>query len=250
MVGLDPLTETTRLFVGGLPHDITPEQIAQRFQSFGSVQSVELVPEKEGSVHAGPTLKQCRGFAFVQLRPKDDAVLHRCMSMVRLAHLFPSMSKEAAVHNMAHMGRRGMHARIAIKCGPLHVSLVHCFCSHLQYNGCKWMGGVLRVEPASMHYRARLAKEEVDELSDKQPLGQDQAHASSQPGDDVSHEHNRDDAAPLTILRRDGKKVVTILCTTSRTKYCLLRIFTTGCSCRRCLVMADKLMLFPKAKPV
>lgn len=82
MMGSTILTETTRLFVGGLPHDIRPEQIAQRFQSFGTVQSVELVPEKEGSVHAGPTLKQCRGFAFVQLNPKDDAALHRCISMV------------------------------------------------------------------------------------------------------------------------------------------------------------------------
>ncbi|BDA43982.1 probable nucleolar protein 8 at N-terminal half [Coccomyxa sp. Obi] len=157
MMGPDSLKEETRLYVGGLPHDVSPEQIAQRFQSFGTVQSVELVPEKKGSVYAGPTLKQCRGFAFVQLSPKDETALHRCVSM---------------------------------------------------YNGCKWMGGVLRVEPASMHYKARLAKEESDELSRKQPLEQDQAHVRLQPGDDGPDERNREDAAPLTILRRDGKKTM------------------------------------------
>ncbi|CAL8469969.1 g9511 [Coccomyxa elongata] len=70
------------------------------------------------------------------------------------------------------------------------------------------MGGVLRVEPASMHYKARLAQEEKDELSTKQPLEQDHAHARLQPGDDRPHECNTEDAAPLTILRRDGKKTM------------------------------------------
>lgn len=90
------------------------------------------------------------------------------------------------------------------------------------------MGGVLRVEPASMHYKARLAKEDLEELSRKQPLEQDQA----QPGNDGPHE----DAAPLTILRRDGKKVAT----TSRTTSCYC-IFATGSSCKSCLGVADKL---------
>lgn len=83
-MGPEVAREPTRLYVGGLPHDITPEQIAQRFQSFGTVQAVQLVPEKRGSVTAGPMLKPCRGFAYVQFVPKDDAALHRCISMVRL----------------------------------------------------------------------------------------------------------------------------------------------------------------------
>lgn len=75
--------QPTRLFVGGLPHDVSSEQIAQRFKPFGTVEGVELAPEKEGSVTAGPILKPCRGFAFLQFTPKDDAALHRCVSMVR-----------------------------------------------------------------------------------------------------------------------------------------------------------------------
>ncbi len=83
LMGPEPLTQPTRLFVGGIPQDVTPEQIAQRFKSFGTVQSVDLAPEKEGSVTAGPLVRSCRGFAYVQLIPKDAAALHRCISMVR-----------------------------------------------------------------------------------------------------------------------------------------------------------------------
>ena len=73
-----------RLYVGGLPGDVSPEQVAQRFQPFGTITAVELVPEK-AVVTAMPrsALKACRGFAYVQLAPKDAAALHRCISMVR-----------------------------------------------------------------------------------------------------------------------------------------------------------------------
>lgn len=74
-----------RLYVGGLPGDVSPAQVAQRFQPFGTIAAVELVPEK-GVVTAEPrrALSACRGFAYVQLTPKDAAALHRCISMVRM----------------------------------------------------------------------------------------------------------------------------------------------------------------------
>ena len=75
---------TVRLYVGGLPHDVTSEQLAQRFQPFGSVGVVQLVPDKSGTVPAGSPLEPCRGFAYVQLAPKDETALHRCLSMVRM----------------------------------------------------------------------------------------------------------------------------------------------------------------------
>lgn len=99
------------------------------------------------------------------------------------------------------------------------------------------MGGVLRVEPASMHYKARLAKDDKDELSRKQPLEQDHANVRLQPGDDRPHECNTEDAAPLTILRRDGKKVAIILL--RHLSVATADILCTGCSCKTCLGMTD-----------
>lgn len=77
-----PQSGAVRLYVGGLPHDIRPEQLAQRFQPFGAVHAVELIPEKAGDVSGTHPLKPCRGFAYVQLVPKDDTSLRRCVSMV------------------------------------------------------------------------------------------------------------------------------------------------------------------------
>lgn len=66
-----------RLFIGGLPGDITSKQLHGRFASFGSLSAVELVPSKHFPADA------CRGFAYVDFTPKDDQALHRCLSLVR-----------------------------------------------------------------------------------------------------------------------------------------------------------------------
>ena len=78
-------SEQVRLYVGGLPSTASCSQISQRFESFGEVHSVELVPEKVGTVHATYPLQPCRGFAYVQLSPNDEASLRRCISMVWLS---------------------------------------------------------------------------------------------------------------------------------------------------------------------
>ena len=66
-----------RLYVGGLPPNISSKQVASRFASFGSTSAVELVPSKHHE-EAG-----CRGFAYVDFVPNDDQSLHRCLSLVR-----------------------------------------------------------------------------------------------------------------------------------------------------------------------
>lgn len=71
-----------RLYIGGLPSTVSCTQISQRFESFGKVHDVELVAEKEGTVRASQPLQPCRGFAYVQLSPSDEASLRRCISMV------------------------------------------------------------------------------------------------------------------------------------------------------------------------
>ncbi|DBA84951.1 TPA: hypothetical protein ACH3X2_005692 [Trebouxia sp. C0005] len=94
---------TVRLYVGGLPSDITSKQLEGRFASFGTVSNTKLTLSKQQSTSPG-----CRGFAYVDFCPKDDQSLHRCLSL---------------------------------------------------YNGCKWLGGVLRVEKAKESYLARLRRE-------------------------------------------------------------------------------------------
>ncbi|KAL0041991.1 hypothetical protein WJX77_000059 [Trebouxia sp. C0004] len=94
---------TVRLYVGGLPGDITPKQLEERFASFGTVSNTKLILSKQQSTSPG-----CRGFAYVDFSPKDDQSLHRCLSL---------------------------------------------------YNGCKWLGGVLRVEKAKENYLTRLHRE-------------------------------------------------------------------------------------------
>lgn len=69
-----------RLFVGGLPPGITQDEVRGRFVSFGAVSSCEVIPAK-GAPVTQP--QQCRGFAYVDLDPKDDAALHKCLSLVR-----------------------------------------------------------------------------------------------------------------------------------------------------------------------
>jgi len=74
--------EPVRLYVGGLPSTVSSRQVSQRFESFGKVLSVELVPDKRGTLTASVPLQPCRGFAYVGLCPNDEASLRRCISMV------------------------------------------------------------------------------------------------------------------------------------------------------------------------
>ena len=83
----------TRLFVGGIDRDVTAQLLSSRFLPFGQVLSCEVVPEKangsgEGgaAVTVGDGKLACRGFAYVDLAPKDDAALHRCLSLVGPTH--------------------------------------------------------------------------------------------------------------------------------------------------------------------
>lgn len=74
-----------------------------------------------------------------------------------------------------------------------------------QYNGCKWLGGVLRVEVAKPDFRARFEAEELTEREQRQHAEADAAQLATVlppgPGDRAA-------APPLRILRRDGTKVL------------------------------------------
>ena len=69
-----------RLFVGGLPANVTAQQLAGRFASFGTLAALDLVPDKLDSGTA-----RCRGFAYIDFLPQNDQALHRCISLVSSA---------------------------------------------------------------------------------------------------------------------------------------------------------------------
>jgi hypothetical protein len=99
--------DEVRLFVGGLPGDVTEPLLSSRFTPFGHVVACEIVAPKQSVVMmaqaaglqpaqprlSGPSTStdaapgspelSCRGFAYVQLKPKDDASVGRCLSLVR-----------------------------------------------------------------------------------------------------------------------------------------------------------------------
>lgn len=132
-----------RLFVGGLDDHVTHTLLSSRFTSFGQVTACDIILRKEADpqyqlhvrssdgveqpkaaratgtgsattteasaeVYEEEKIPCCRGFAYVNFEPKDEAALHRCISL---------------------------------------------------YNGCKWRGGVLRVERAIPVYTERLREE-------------------------------------------------------------------------------------------
>ena len=125
-----------RVYVGGVPPDVSPSELAQRFASFGEVQGCELLPPKAGALpsvsfqtflasggrqqHHGrtaagasasagqPASSAHRGVAYLELQPEDAAALQKCLRV---------------------------------------------------YNNSKWRGSTLRVELAQPSYLQKLQEE-------------------------------------------------------------------------------------------
>lgn len=74
----------------------------------------------------------------------------------------------------------------------------------MQYNGCKWLGGVLRVEPAKLHYTLRLAKEAAE---DKAREHSAEAEASISPIESLHVQDMPPSLTPIHLPSRDGRKV-------------------------------------------
>lgn len=64
-----------RLFVGGLP-PVTEEELRARFLPFGEVTHCFIAPPKI----YGPDNVFSRNFGHVELEPKDEAALRKCIS--------------------------------------------------------------------------------------------------------------------------------------------------------------------------
>lgn len=73
-----------RLYVGGIPVGITPQELEDRFLPFGSVVQCEIIPPKTHSIilHGADrqTVSYPRNFGYVSLLPKDERSLQRAMS--------------------------------------------------------------------------------------------------------------------------------------------------------------------------
>jgi RNA recognition motif-containing protein len=69
---------TKRIYIGGLTPDISQNDVAGRFKPFGQVLSCEIIKAKASDAD----LNSCRGFAYVNMQPKDEASLARMLSLV------------------------------------------------------------------------------------------------------------------------------------------------------------------------
>ncbi|CAI7795845.1 unnamed protein product [Closterium sp. NIES-53] len=135
----DALPVRVRLFVGGLPGNVSEDEVRGRFQPFGQVNEVNVILAKSHQLlpasFAAPTSQQtnpdrlfhetsadgadrqcshvavCRGFAYVDMVPKSAKALHQCLSL---------------------------------------------------YNGCMWKGGRMRVEAARESFLEHNAKERTE----------------------------------------------------------------------------------------
>jgi RNA recognition motif-containing protein len=72
-----------RLFVGGLPNDVTEAQLKERFKAFGHVTSVTLPPPKSAGSRDPGGLEAHRGFAYLELTAEDASAVRRCLNAVR-----------------------------------------------------------------------------------------------------------------------------------------------------------------------
>ena len=81
-----------RLFVGGVAAGVAADELAARFASFGSVANVERVPRRApgGGTEAGV----CN--FFLDLLPKTDKDVQRCITTVRPPPWPPAMGPYAA----------------------------------------------------------------------------------------------------------------------------------------------------------
>lgn len=74
----------------------------------------------------------------------------------------------------------------------------------VQYNGCKWLGGLLRVEPAKPDYKQRLAKEAAQDHVQEADLDPGTSSGAAEVLQllDMSQE-----TGPIHLPSRDGRKV-------------------------------------------
>lgn len=69
-----------RIFVSGLPPGVTAAELGARFTPFGEVTDCILAQPKVYQAPDGSLAVFPRDFGHVELRPKDDAALRKCIS--------------------------------------------------------------------------------------------------------------------------------------------------------------------------
>ena len=69
-----------RLFIGGIPPNVERGELEQRFASFGIVTACDYAsPKPQGHADFPAEL---RGFAYVELEPKDEAAIAKLLTVV------------------------------------------------------------------------------------------------------------------------------------------------------------------------
>jgi RNA recognition motif-containing protein len=114
------MSEVFRLFVGGIPENITTAELKSRFQRFGEVVEIQLAPPlSDPNTQPDPT------------------------GMFALLYLFPSKSNDSTMVYFAVTNRGFGH--LTMKC----VDKAAAKQAIKTYHNCKWRGKVMRVEIAN-----------------------------------------------------------------------------------------------------
>jgi len=71
-----------RIFVGGIPPEVDPPELKSRFSPFGLVRHCEYAkPKPQGCPGFSPIR---RGFAYLEIEPKDEAAIAKCLTVVSI----------------------------------------------------------------------------------------------------------------------------------------------------------------------
>lgn len=94
-----------KIFVGGLPSAITEDELRQYFESYGRVNQIELIQDRE--------TKRPRGFAFVSFEDEDsaDKCIQRrsheiCRKMCEVKRAHTKENKDSGTNNSDNSGHR------------------------------------------------------------------------------------------------------------------------------------------------
>lgn len=138
-----------RIYVGGVPPDVTPAELVQRFAAFGDVQGCELLPPKAGALPPVPF--------HVMLQASQSQTIVKSSSSV-LCGRHPKSGPVAAAEQAAAAVAMPAHRGVAYL--DLHpkdgANLQKCL---RVYNNSKWRGSTMHVEVAQPSYLERLQAE-------------------------------------------------------------------------------------------
>eukprot|EP00959_Pyramimonas_sp_CCMP1952_P166736 3484807-Pyramimonas_sp.AAC.2 len=153
--------QEVRVFVAGLPANVTASELTRRFAAFGEIVGCDVIPDKN--------IEGCRGFAYVQMKTSEEK-LNKCFSVVRARQ--PDSGTRAGfsdhspghtliLHITACSNRAWCRQRGELKLDRSSVGACEVAERALR-------GNSMRVERAKLDYKTKLANQWRDDVRNEQ----------------------------------------------------------------------------------